>query len=121
MDETFHFQFPQKSPPLSNSRPPGNFQNSNPDPPGNLFELIPGGCPGGCTQLELTETLHKTSQSCPPQQEFKHALDPCIRPVRSPRPQSCRKKGKNKAQYPRSSNNYQSDRPNWDYSSKLGK
>ena len=36
-----------KSPPLSNSRPPGNCQKSNPDPPGNVFELIPGGCPGG--------------------------------------------------------------------------
>ena len=43
--------------PLSNSRPPGNFQKSNPDPRGNLFERIPGACPGGCAQLELTETL----------------------------------------------------------------
>ena len=45
-----------KIPALSNSRPPGNFQNSNPDPPGNVIELIPGGCRGGCSQLELTET-----------------------------------------------------------------
>ena len=37
--------FSTKSRPLSNSRPPGNFQKSNPDPPGKLFELIPGGCP----------------------------------------------------------------------------
>ena len=27
-------------------------------PPGKFFELILRGCPGGCTQLELTETLH---------------------------------------------------------------
>ena len=37
---------------LLNSRPSGNFQKQNPDPPpGNFFELIPGGCLGG-TQLE---------------------------------------------------------------------
>ena len=69
--------FSTKSPSLSNSWPPGNFQKSNPDPratfksqiptpgqlskvksrpPGRIFKLIPGGCPGGCTQLELTET-----------------------------------------------------------------
>ena len=35
-----------KSQPFSNSRPPGNNQKSNPDSLGNLFELIPGGCPG---------------------------------------------------------------------------
>ena len=52
----FHFHFPQTPGPCRNSRPLGNFQKSNPDAPGKFFELIPGGVPGGCTQLELTET-----------------------------------------------------------------
>ena len=38
--------FSTKSQPLSNSRALGKF-----------FELIPEGCLGECTQLELTETL----------------------------------------------------------------
>ena len=54
------FSFFTKSRSLSNSRPPRNFQKSNPDPPGKFFELIPGGCPGvmyPVAELELTETL----------------------------------------------------------------
>ena len=56
---------PTKSPPLSNSRPPSNFQKSNPDIPANVFELIPGGCPGGMYPVgnDWDVTLAYTVQS----------------------------------------------------------
>ena len=40
---------------------PGQFSKVKSRPPGKFFELIPGGCPGGCTQLELTETLGESN------------------------------------------------------------
>ena len=57
MDKTFHFEFPQ-IPALVEFPAPGKLSKVKSRPPGQFFfELMPGGCPGGCTQLELTETL----------------------------------------------------------------
>ena len=52
----FHFHFPQNPGPCRIPGP-GQISKVKSRPPGKFFELIPGGCPGGCTQLELTETL----------------------------------------------------------------
>ena len=53
----FHSDFPQNPSPCRISGPRATFKSQIPTPPpGKSFELIPRGCPGGCTQLELTET-----------------------------------------------------------------
>ena len=57
----FHFEFPQNPHPCRIPGPRATFKSQIPTPPGNVFELIPGGCPGGCTQLELTETLLRST------------------------------------------------------------
>ena len=38
------------------ARIPGQLSKVKFRPPGQFFELTPGGWPGGCTRLELTET-----------------------------------------------------------------
>ena len=53
----FHFNFPQNPGPCRIPGPRTTFKSQIPTPPGKFFDLIPGGCPGGCTQLKLTETL----------------------------------------------------------------
>ena len=53
----FHFEFPQNPRPCRIPGPRATFKSQIPTPPGNVFELIPGAARGGCTQLELTETL----------------------------------------------------------------
>ena len=55
----FHFHFSQNPGPCRIPDPRATFKIQIPTPPGKFFELISGGCPGGgCTQLELTETLN---------------------------------------------------------------
>ena len=52
----FHFHFPQNPDPYRIPGP-GQLSKVKSRPPGQVFGANPGGCPGGCTQLELTETL----------------------------------------------------------------
>ena len=66
----FHFEFPQNPRPCRIPGPQATFKSQiSTPPPGNVFELIPRGCPGGCTHLELTETLDTVFLPSPPLQE----------------------------------------------------
>ena len=51
-------------------------------------------------QTDLMGKLHKTSHSCPPLQEFRHALNLCTRPVRSPQTTAIWKKERIKVSIP---------------------